>query len=313
MKLQIKNHAKIFISISLCVMLIALLMTLFGYGVNYGIDFAGGLNIEYNMNGAFSQADVETALRNQGLTDFKVSTTGTAGTQLSIRIPKLNNEEEIQTLQSGLETELLAKYPAMDVTTSTASYVGPTAGATLVRNAILSVLLASLMMLGYIAMRFDLNSGMAAVLGLMHDVLIMYSFMVILRNFIQMNSSFIAAMLTIVGYSINNTIVIFDRIRENHRNPALVKLPLEEIVNTSIRQSLGRTVNTTMTTLVTIVSLYVLGVPSIREFSLPIIIGILSGLYSANLINGYVWAFLEERTVKQRKQRKQSKLKAKKA
>ncbi len=185
-----------------------------------------------------------------------------------------------------------------------------TAGATLVRNAILSVVLASLMMLGYIALRFDLNSGMAAVLGLMHDVFIMFSFMVILRSFIQMNSSYIAAMLTIVGYSINNTIVIFDRIRENHRKVEFSKQPLEEVVNTSIRQSLGRTINTTLTTLVTIVSLYVLGVPSIREFSLPIIIGILAGLYSANLINGYVWAFLEERSIRHRKQ---GKLKAKKA
>lgn len=310
MKLQIKNHAKIFIAISLSVMLIALLMTLFGYGVNFGIDFAGGLNIEYNMNASFSQADVETALRNQGLTDFKVSTTGTAGTQLSIRIPKLNSDEEIQTLQNGLETELLAKYPAMDVATATASYVGPTAGATLVRNAILSVVLACVMMLGYIALRFDFNSGLAAVLGLTHDVLIMVSFMVLLRSFIQMNSSFIAAMLTIVGYSINNTIVIFDRIRENHHKPEFSKLPLEEVVNKSISQSLGRTINTTMTTLVTIVSLYVLGVPSIREFSLPIIIGILAGLYSANLINGYEWAFLVERSIKHKKN---ANLKAKKA
>lgn len=310
MQTKIKNRLKIFLPISLGIMLIALLMTVFGFGVNFGIDFAGGLNIEYNMNAAFSQADVETALRNQGLTDFKVSTTGAAGTTLNIRIPKLSSEEEIQTLKTGLEAELLAKYPTMDVTTAVASYVGPTAGATLVKNAILSVLLASAMMLVYIALRFDVNSGMAAVLGLLHDVFIMYSFMVILRSFIQMNSSFIAAMLTIVGYSINNTIVIFDRIRENHRKPEFAKLAREEVVNISIGQSLGRTINTTMTTLVTIVSLYVMGVASIREFSLPIIIGILSGLYSANLINGYVWAFLED---KRGQHKKDAKLKAKKA
>ncbi len=310
MHVTIKNRLKIFLPISLGIILVALLMTVFGFGVNYGIDFAGGLNIEYNMNGAFSQADVETALKNQGLTDFKVSTTGEAGTTLNIRIPKLNTEEEIQTLQTGLEAELLAKYPAMDVATSAASYVGPTAGATLVKNAILSVLLASAMMLVYIALRFDVNSGMAAVLGLLHDVLIMYSFMVLLRSFIQMNSSFIAAMLTIVGYSINNTIVIFDRIRENHHKPEYAKLAREDVVNISIGQSLGRTINTTLTTLVTIVSLYVMGVASIREFSLPIIIGILSGLYSANLINGYVWAFFEE---KRGQHKKDAKLKAKKA
>ncbi len=311
MKLTIKNHAKVCLMISGTILLIALVMSLLGYGVNYGIDFAGGLNIEYNMNSTFSQADVETALRSQGLTDFKVSTSGDAGTTLNIRIPKLSSEEEIQTLQSGLEAELLAKYPAMDATNATASYVGPTAGATLVKNAILSVVLASALMLVYIALRFSLYSGMAAVFGLMHDVLIMYSFMVILRNVIQMNSSFIAAMLTIVGYSINNTIVIFDRIRENNRKPDYSKLSRVEVVNTSIRQSLGRTVNTTLTTLVTIVSLYVLGVASIREFSLPIIIGILAGLYSANLINGYVWAFLEDKFAGRKK--KAANLKAKKA
>lgn len=310
MHLTIKNRLKIFLPISLGIMLVALLMTIFGYGVNLGIDFAGGLNIEYNMNGTFNQADVEAALQKQGLTDFKVSTTGEAGTTVNIRIPKLESEEEIQTLQTGLEADLLAKYPAMDATNAVASYVGPTAGATLVRNAILSVLLAAAMMLVYIALRFDVNSGMAAVLGLLHDVFIMYSFMVIFRSFIQMNSSFIAAMLTIVGYSINNTIVIFDRIRENHRKPEYAKMAREEVVNTSIGQSLGRTVNTTLTTLVTIVSLYIMGVPSIREFSLPIIIGILAGLYSANLINGYVWAFLEERSIKHKKN---AKLKAKKA
>ncbi|MCE5342328.1 MAG: protein translocase subunit SecF [Eubacteriales bacterium] len=310
MRFKMKNHARVFISISLMVMLVALVMSLCGYGINYGIDFAGGLNIEYNMNSTFLQSDVETALRNQGLTDFKVSTTGEAKTTLNIRIPQLNSEEEIQTLTSGLETELLAKYPTMDVEHSTASYVGPTAGATLVQNAILSVLIATAMMLVYIAIRFDFFSGMAAVLGLLHDVFIMLSFMVILRNVVQMNSSFIAAMLTIVGYSINNTIVIFDRIRENNRKPEYAKLPREEIVNTSISQSLGRTINTTMTTLVTIIALYILGVSAIREFSLPIIIGILAGFYSANLINGYWWAFLEEK-LKDRK--KAAKLKTKKA
>jgi len=121
----------------------------------------------------------------------------------------------------------------------------------------------------------------------------MLAFMVLLRGVIQMNSSFIAAMLTIVGYSINNTIVIFDRIRENNKKPEHAGKARDEIVNISVRECLGRTVNTTLTTLVTIVALYVLGVDSIREFSLPIIVGILSGVYSANMINGYVWAMLE--------------------
>lgn len=232
------------------------------------------------------------------------------GHVVQIRVPTLSGDEEIQNLQNGLEAELSQIYPDMDTETATASYVGPVAGATLVRNAVISVLLAAVLMLAYIALRFDFASGLAAVIGLLHDVLIMIAFMVILRSVIQMNSSFIAAMLTIVGYSINNTIVIFDRIRENNKKPAYAGMKREEMVSISVRESLGRTINTTLTTLVTIVTLYILGVDTIREFSLPIIIGILAGAYSANMINGYVWAALEELRIAHKSQKK---LKAKKA
>ena len=310
MKVTIKNHSRICLMVSAAIMLVALVMSLCGYGINYGLDFAGGLNITYNMNAAFEQSDVEAALQAQGISKYTISTSGEGGQTMQVRIAELSGEDEIQKLQSALETALLAKYPDMDTEHATASYVGPVAGATLVKNAIISVVLAAALMLIYIAIRFDFSSGMAAVFGLLHDVLIMLSFMVLLRGVIQMNSSFIAAMLTIVGYSINNTIVIFDRIRENHKKPAYAALARDEVVNISIKESLGRTINTTLTTLITIVSLYVLGVDSIREFSLPIIVGIVSGVYSANMINGYVWAFLEE---KRKDAKTAKKLKAKKA
>ena len=292
--MKIQNRSRICICVSAAIMVLALVLSLCGLGINYGIDFAGGLNIQYNMGAAFEQADIEEALKAQGITEYTVSTSGEAGHTVQIRVPQLGGDDEIQTLQNGLEAALIEKYPTRDTATATASYVGPIAGKVLVKNAILSVLLASVLMLIYIAVRFDFASGLAAVIGLVHDVLIMLSFMVLLRSFIQMNSSFIAAMLTIVGYSINNTIVIFDRIRENNRKPAYAGMKREEIVNVSVRESLGRTINTTLTTLVTIVALYVLGVDAIREFSLPIIVGILAGVYSANMINGYVWAMFEE-------------------
>ena len=289
--MKIQNRARICLCVSAAIMVIALVMSLCGFGINYGIDFAGGLNIQYNMGAAFEQADVEEALKAQGISEYAISTSGENGHTVQIRVPQLADDEEIQNLQNGLEETLSAKYPTMDTTTATASYVGPVAGKVLVKNAIWSVVLASLLMLVYIAFRFDFNSGVAAVAGLIHDVLMMLAFMVILRNVVQMNSSFIAAMLTIVGYSINNTIVIFDRIRENAR-----KMPAEdrvEVVNRSIKESLGRTINTTLTTLITITALYILGVNAIKEFALPIIIGILAGVYSANMINGYIWAALE--------------------
>ena len=182
----------------------------------------------------------------------------------------------------------------MKTNDATVSYVGGVASGTLLKNAIWSVVLASLLMLVYIALRFDFNMGVAAVAGLVHDVLIMLSFMVFARSFVQMNSTFVAAMLTIVGYSINNTIIIFDRIRENDRKTIYATMPREDVVTMSVKESLGRTINTTLTTLCTILTLYLLGVDSIKEFALPIIVGILAGAYSANLINGYIWAALTD-------------------
>lgn len=286
----IKDRSKICLTISAAIIVIALVLSLFGQGINLGIDFAGGLNIKYQMNQSAVQEDIETALKNAGITTYTVTLMGQDSSEVQIRM-KQKSDTDIQIVREAIEAELLTLYPDMNVNEASVGYVGPVAGATLVKNAILSVLIAAALMLLYIAIRFDLYSGVAAVFGLLHDVAIMLAFMVLLRNVIQMNSSFIAAMLTIVGYSINNTIVIFDRIRENRKaNPAMAGV---EVANKSVKECFGRTINTTLTTLISIVTLYVLGVDAIREFALPIIIGIVSGVYSANMINGYVWAWLE--------------------
>ena len=287
----IKNRSVTCLIVSASIILIALLLSLFGHGINRGIDFTGGLSMQYDMKTAVNSADVTSALVRKGITSTTVTVQGKNNNEVNIRIKDVA-KDDIQRVRADFENDIREKYPDT-VSIGDVSYVGPVAGATLLKNAILSVAGAAVLMLIYIAIRFDLNSGLAAVFGLVHDVLIMLSFMAIFRSFIQMNSSFIAAALTIVGYSINNTIVIFDRIRENAK-----KMPTaarEEITHISIRESLGRTICTTVTTLITIVALCILGVASIREFALPIIIGIISGVYSANMINGYVWAFLEEK------------------
>jgi preprotein translocase subunit SecF len=290
--MTVKNYSKQCLMISAGIMVLALLLSLFGMGINVGIDFSGGMSMQYTMGEAVTQSDIEGVLNGIGLKDYAVSVQGTGKDSINIRI-KAIDEDGVQGVQASITEALQAKYPNAAIY-GDVNYVGPVAGATLLRNAFLSVLIAALCMLIYIAIRFDFNSGAAAVLGLVHDVLIMLSFMVILRSFVQMNSSFIAAMLTIVGYSINNTIIIFDRIRENARKMP-TSTPRVDVVNRSIKECLGRTINTTLTTLVTIVCLYIFGVSSIREFALPIIVGIISGVYSANMINGYVWAFLEEK------------------
>lgn len=290
--MTIKNYSKQCLMISAGIMVLALLLSLFGMGINVGIDFSGGMSMQYTMGEAVTQSDIEGVLNGIGLKDYAVSVQGSDRDSINIRI-KAIDEDGVQGIQASITEALQTKYPNAAIY-GDVNYVGPVAGATLLRNAFFSVLIAALCMLIYIAIRFDFNSGAAAVLGLVHDVLIMLSFMVILRSFVQMNSSFIAAMLTIVGYSINNTIIIFDRIRENARKMPS-STPRVDVVNRSIKECLGRTINTTLTTLVTIVSLYIFGVSSIREFALPIIVGIISGVYSANMINGYVWAFLEEK------------------
>ena len=289
--MKIKNRSKTCLIISGAIILVAVLLTVFGYGINLGIDFEGGLSMQYDMKAAVASADVSAVLDGMGIKSSTVTVQGRDNNEAVIRIKDVS-KDDIQKVQAEFEENIRQTYPDA-VSVGDVNYVGPVAGATLVKNAIISVLLAAVLMLVYIAIRFDLNSGLAAVFGLLHDVLIMLSFMVIFRSVIQMNSSFIAAALTIVGYSINNTIVIFDRIRENAKKMPTVAR--EEVTNISIRESLGRTICTTVTTLITIVALCILGVASIREFALPIIVGILSGVYSANMINGYVWAFLEEK------------------
>ncbi len=290
--MKIKNYSKQCLMISAAIMVLALLLTLFGFGINVGIDFSGGMSMQYTMGETVAQSDVEAVLNSIDIKDYAVTVQGSNKDSINIRIQSVD-EDGVQGLQATITEALQAKYPNAEVY-GDVNYVGPVAGATLLRNAFLSVVIAALCMLIYIAIRFDFSSGAAAVFGLLHDVLIMVAFMVLLRSFVQMNSSFIAAMLTIVGYSINNTIIIFDRIRENARRMP-ISVPRVDVVTRSISECLGRTVNTTLTTLATIVCLYIFGVTSIREFALPIIVGIVSGVYSANMINGYVWAFLEEK------------------
>lgn len=297
MKFEMKNRLKPCAMISIAIMVIALVMSLTGNGMNLGIDFTGGTLMTYDMNvKTFDTADITAALADCGVTDAQIAVTGEANTQVQIRIQDVENTDD---LRIQLEEKLAVNYPDIEYVDITR--VGAVVGSELISNAIKSLALAAVLMLAYIAFRFDLYSGIAAIVGLVHDVAIMLSFVVILHSFIRVETTFIAALLTIVGYSINNTIIIFDRIRENAHKAGVRQLPREQIVNISVMESLPRTLNTTITTLLTIVTLYVLGVDSIKQFALPLIIGILAGTYSANLINGYVWALLMDKRGKKAK------------
>ncbi len=169
--------------------------------------------------------------------------------------------------------------------------VGPAAASDLMKSAVLGISVAAVLMLLYISIRFDLFSGIAAVVALLHDVSMMIIFTYIFG--VQVNLPFIAAILTILGYSINATIIIFDRVREN------VKLgdgkTFDEIVDNSVWQTMRRSIFTSLTTLFTIAVLYFLSVPSIKEFAFPIIVGIIAGFVSSVFISGNVWVFLKNK------------------
>ncbi len=286
--MSMKNPMKPCLLLSAAIILLAVILTLCGRGMNIGLDFTGGLSMHFDLGQSVNRDEVAGVL---GSVEYAVTIQGANKNEALIRT-RTDGETDVQDLQAATLGKLQAAYPAA-AAVGDVSYVGPVAGATLVRNALTSVGIAAVLMLIYIAWRFDFNSGLAAVLALIHDVAVMLAFMVILRDFLELNSSFIAAALTIVGYSINDTIVIFDRIRENRA--ADPQRDLAETVGLSVRESLGRTIMTSVTTMVTIVALCILGVEAIREFALPIIVGVLAGTYSSNLISGYIWAGLEKR------------------
>ena len=216
------------------------------------------------------------------------------GTDLRLLVHVDDQATRVRTL---LETEMTAKYPHF--TFITIDHVSAVAGRDLLSNAVKALLIAFVCMLVYIALRFDVFSGLAALFGLVHDVLVMCAFMVFFRWAYQVNSSFIAAILTIVGYSINNTIIIFDRIRESSKKPGLSQLPRMQIVEESVSSTLSRTINTTLTTMITLVTLYIFGVESIREFAFPLIVGMIAGTYSSVLLSGQVWAmWMDKRMAK---------------
>lgn len=286
MNFNIVKHFKKWIAISLIIILIG-----FGViavrGLNLGIDFIGGSTIHVSIGSPYDVDDIRAIVNEQGV-DADILSAGQDNQDTIIRMRYVENQQEIH---ENIVKALKEKYDLDDDAVSV-DFVGPTMGKTLIQNALMSVLIAGALMLVYIWIRFELKSGVAAVIALLHDVLIMIAVTAITG--IQINSSFIAAVLTIVGYSINDTIVIFDRVRENIKRMGR-KTTMSEIVNESIRQSITRTLNTSLTTIFAVAALYVLGVESIKDFTLPIIVGLISGTYSSLFIAGSIWAIWDEK------------------
>ena len=195
---------------------------------------------------------------------------------------------------SQLFNELKTKYSLNQSALVSTNRIGPSVGKELRQKALLSAAVATLGILIYTTLRFELKSGIAAIIALIHDLLVMVTVYAVLQ--IPVNSSFIAAMLTILGYSINDTIVVFDRIREN-RKMGKIK-DFTEIADVSITQTMSRSINTVLTTLFTITAVYIFGVSSIKDFALPLIVGIISGCYSSIFIASPIWVLWENKEKK---------------
>ncbi len=255
-------------------------------GFNMGIDFTGGTMIQLNMGQQTDAGQLEKFVDTQDV-QANVINAGDEGESVIIKTTlALNNDARtklIAAIQQEYGVALNEDGTRADngqEFIETSEYIGPSIGELLKKNALKAVAVAAIGMLIYIVVRFEWMSAVTAIAALLHDVLVMIAFYGLFH--VQINSPFIAAILTVVGYSINNTIVIYDRVRENKK--FMKKNRLDELVDTSIRQTLSRTIMTSLTTAVAIVPLYVLGGSVIREFLLPILVGVLGGTYSSIFI-----------------------------
>lgn len=271
-QLHFIKYKKIFYIISIAIMVIGLA---FGVvrGLNYGIDFTGGTMIQMDMGQKVEIADVEKAIEEYDL-DAEIIYSGENNEQIVIRsIEALNSNERAEVIGSINEA-----FGTTEEDVISEELFGPSVGKELRNNAILAIIIASLCMLIYIRFRFSQwKFGGAALLGVLHDVLIVIAFYAIFN--VTVNNPFIAGILTVVGYSINDTIVIFDRIRENITY--MRKGDTVEMIDTSITQTLGRSLMTSTTTLIVMIPLLIMAGEAIREFILPLMVGIIAGAYSS--------------------------------
>ncbi len=279
----IKNK-KIYYTISLGIIIFGMIMMIIN-GLNYGIDFTGGTSVQIKI-GKMITVDEARKIVDEYDKEASIVHIGANKDEIMIRSKKDFTNDEINQI-----IDKFAKEYDIEEKEFQSEKFGPFMGKEIKKKALLSSFIAVIGMLIYISWRFEFKFAIAAIIALLHDVLITLSIYAIFR--IPVNSAFIAAILTILGYSINDTIVIFDRIREELKlNP---RKPLEEIINESIRKSLTRTINTSLTTLVAVLILYIVGVEDIKVLALPLIFGIVSGTYSSLFIASPIWYGLKNR------------------
>lgn len=284
-QLKIAQLSKLWFTI-IAVVVVVSLGSLFIQGLNFGIDFIGGTIITIDLHTSFETSEVK-AITDEYDPDATITYSGDAADTVIISTRQDLNTEQRQELFNAFKE----KYDLEDSDLVSVDTVSATVGSEMTRNAIIAVVVASALMLVYISFRFKLTYGIAAILGLLFDILAVIGFYSLFR--IQVNTPFIAAILTILGYGINDTIVVFDRIRENHELAPADKLG--NVVDLSAAQTIKRSIYTSVTTLLAIGSIYVFGVTDVKTFALPIIVGIVVSTYASLCVASPLWLVIQER------------------
>ena len=264
-------------------------------GFNMDIDFVGGVKMTVATEGKADMTNEAVKDAVKAATGIDATVQSVSTNQMMIKTVPITDEQKDAVFAAVKEKFSLTE--EQPLSTSTAS---PNFGIEMQQKALLFALIAALLMLVYISIRFEWRSGVMAVVTLLMNVLVMVSVYVTFK--VPINTTFVAAILTIIGYSINDTIVIFDRIRENVRMSK--KESYNTIVDRSIAQSITRSINTSITTLITIVLLYILGVPSVKDFAFPLIIGVIIGTYTSIFVASPLWAAWKETERLSQKQKK---------
>ena len=298
-KFDIAGKRKLWFLISMLVIVPGLLC-MFMRGFNFGIDFTGGTIIDLKFDQPVSIAEVRQSLVPYGLEGSTIQLSGaesgaTESDAVMIRTTDLE-EEDRKAVMAGIESQV-GHYTVLRE-----EKVGATIGGELITNAVTALVVSWLLIIAYVAYRFEFRFGIAAVLALVHDILIVLAVFSFTQR--QIDSSFIAALLTIVGYSINDTIVIFDRIRENLRLHFRRGGDINELVNRSIYQTLTRSLYTVFTVIFTTAALYFFGGETTKDFAFALLIGFGSGCYSSIFIASQLWIVFRERAEQKRHQPK---------
>jgi len=258
---------------------------------NMGIDFTGGTSIQLKFDKPIALADARKALHSGGIAEFELQEVK-EGNKLLVKLPRKS------ALAVGKAAEIVPAtftraYPGLQVTVESTTEIGPSIGDKLRKDTIIAVAIAMLGIICYIAWRFDFKFGIGAVVATLHDVLAMFAAYYLTGR--EFNLLFITAVLTIAGYSLTDTVVVFDRIRENLHND--LKGSLHKIFNTSINEVLSRSIITSLTTFLAAISLFVWGGEVIHDFSFALLVGIVVGVYSSVYVASPVVLLLEQRAM----------------